>query len=115
MPQGPDTSPMDIGEQVTAAIDFAKWLNPGVTIVSITSFIATNQSPSGGSAYVTASGAAQIGTAQPGVGGSGVASAAVLQLIVGVAVGIARLTATIVTSDGQTLIGWVHQEVRQPA
>jgi len=32
VPQGPDFSVMDVGETVTGAIDFAKWLPSGVTI-----------------------------------------------------------------------------------
>jgi hypothetical protein len=48
------------------------------------------------------------------VGGSGIANAAVLQQWQGVAPGVARIEATITTSDGQTLIGWSHQPVSQP-
>jgi hypothetical protein len=114
IPQGPDFSVMDVGETVTGAIDFAKWLPSGVTIASIVSVTATNSYPGGGSSYVTLSGAAKIGTAPMAIGGSGVANAAVLQQWLGVAPGVARIAATITTSDGQTLIGWSHQPVGQP-
>jgi hypothetical protein len=114
MPQGPDFSVMDVGETITGALDFAKWLPSGVTITSIVSVAATNSYPGGGSSYLTLSGAARIGTAPIAVGGSGVANAAVLQRWQGVAPGVARIAATITTSDGQTLIGWSHQPVGQP-
>jgi Concanavalin A-like lectin/glucanases superfamily len=114
MPQGPDFSVMDVGETLTGAIDFAKWLPSGVTIASIISVTATNHYPGGGSSYATVYGLARIGTAPVAAGGSGIANAAVLQQWQGVAPGVARIEATITTSDGQTLIGWSHQPVSQP-
>ncbi|HEV2550801.1 MAG TPA: hypothetical protein VGU20_26045 [Stellaceae bacterium] len=114
MPQGPDFSQMDVGETPTPALDFVNWLTPGATLASITSVVITNYSPTGGAAFVTASGSPQIGTAPAALGGSGTANTAVLQKLTGVNPGTARITITVVTSDGQTLIGWAHQPVGQP-
>ncbi|MGC2393841.1 MAG: LamG-like jellyroll fold domain-containing protein [Methylovirgula sp.] len=114
MPQGPDFSAMDIGETVTGAIDFAAWIPSGVSIASISSVVASNYYPAGGAAYVTLVGSARIGTSPISIGGSGVGNAAILQQWMGVNSGIARITVTVVTSDGQILVGWAHQKVGQP-
>jgi hypothetical protein len=114
MPRGRDFSKMDVGETVTGAIDFAAWLPAGVSIASITSFVATNYFPNTGSAFVETQGSPSVGTVPVSEGGSGVTDVAVLQQWTGLAPGVARLTATITTSDGQTLIGWAHQQVQTP-
>jgi hypothetical protein len=102
---------------VIVAIDFANWLPTNVTISSITSVTVANYYPNlpGDPAYITTSGPPSTGTAPISEGGSGVANAAVLQKLIGAAAGTARVTATITTSDGQTLIGWAHQSVGVPA
>lgn len=116
MPQGRDFSCIDIGETVTGAIDFANWLSPGATIASVSSVAAANYFPlTTGSAYVNLTGSATIGTVPTSEGGSGIANTAVLQQWIGANVGTARITVTITTSDGQTLIGWAHQPVGQPS
>jgi len=109
MPQGPDFSPMDVGEQPICAIDFAKWLSPGVTITSIVSFTAVPSS------IVTPVGLPVIGIASSYIGGSGVPGMAVIQIWKALAAGTALFTATIITSDGQTLSGWAHGTVQTPA
>jgi len=114
MPQGRDCSLMDVGETVTGGIDFAPWLASGVTIASIVSVAAVNYFPSGGSAYVTLTGSAQIGTIPTNLGGSGTTNTSVLQQWTGVAIGTARITIKITTSDGQTLEAWTHQPVDTP-
>lgn len=114
MPQGPDFSLMDVGETVTGAIDFSNWLESGVTIASIVSVAASNYLPSTGSAFLTLTGSPQIGSVPVAEGGSGIANTAVLQQWTGINPGTARITITITTSDGQTLIGWAHQSVGQP-
>lgn len=118
MPQGPDLDPMDVGETVTGAIDFAKWLASGVTIASITSLTVTNYAPAGltppASACATLVGSPSIGSAPVALGGSGNANTAVLQQWTGATSGVIRATATIRTSDNQTLIGWVHQSIGSP-
>lgn len=114
MPQGPDFSPLDVGETVLGAMDFAKWLAPGVSIASVTSFTATNI-PVGGAPCVTPTGPANIGTAPPSLGGSGSKNTAVLQQWRGMVAGSVLFNCTIVTSDGQTLIGWAHGTVQAPS
>jgi hypothetical protein len=115
MPQGRDFGTMGVGETVTGSIDFGNWLDAGVTIASIVSVIASNFFPSAsGSAYVNLTGSAAIGTVPTSGGGSGVTNAAILQQWTGANPGTARITITIITSDGQTLIGWAHQPVGSP-
>lgn len=114
VPQGPDLSVMDVGETVNGSVDFSKWLPSGTTIASIVSVTVANYYPEGGSNYIELDGVPVIGTVPASLGGSGVANAAVLQQWTGLAPGIARVTATILTSDDQTLIGWVHQPVQDP-
>lgn len=114
MPQGPDFSPMDIGETITGAIDFSRWLAPSVTIASVVSVSVVNYFPIGGSTYVSLVGSPTIGTAPTIVGGSGVTNMAVLQQWQGIGPGTIRVIATILTSDGQTLSGWAHQVVSAP-
>ena len=115
MPKGPDFSLMDVGETVTGAIDFSVWLQPGATITSIVSVTAVNYYPSAeGNSYLTLVGTPQIGTAAQSAGGSGTLNTAVLQQWAGIGAGTARITVTVETSDGQTLIGWAHQPVGQP-
>jgi hypothetical protein len=115
MPQGPDLSQMDVGETITGAVDFAAWLPPGVTIAAIVSVVISNDQPPTGSPFATPVGGASIGTAAVAQGGSGITNAAVLQQWQGLLPGVIRITATIRTSDNQTLIGWVHQVIGQPS
>jgi hypothetical protein len=114
MPQSADCDEMDVGETVNGWIDFNKWLAPGETISSIVSVTEANYLPPGGSAYVTLTGSAQIGTVPVAAGGSGVTNAAVLQQWTGANPGTARITATVITSAGQELIDWTHQPVDTP-
>lgn len=119
VPKGPDCSVMDVGETVTGAIDFDRWLPAGVSITSIVSITVANYQPIPGRQgstlpYLSLSGSAQIGTAPVAQGGSGVFRHAILQKWTGLEPGIARVTAKITTSDGQTLSGWVHQPVQVP-
>lgn len=114
MPQSRDFSQMDVGETVTGWIDFDQWLAPGEIIASISSIAVANYQPPSGAAYVTLTGGFQIGTVPVSEGGSGVANAAVLQQWTGAAPGTARITATVVTSAGQTLTAWAHQPVGTP-
>lgn len=114
VPQGPDFSVMDVGETVNGSVDFSKWLPPGTTIASVVSVTVANYYSAGGSAYIALNGPAAIGTVPVSLGGSGIVNAAVLQQWTGLLPGTARVTATIMTSDGQELIGWVHQPVGQP-
>lgn len=113
MPQGPDISPMDVGETITGGIDFSPWL-AGATINSIVSVVATNYLPASGSPFAALVGSPAIGTIPVSKGGSGNSNTSVLQQWQGLASGIIRITITVVTSDGQTLIGWVHQPVQDP-
>lgn len=114
MPKSRDFSIMDVGETVNGWIDFNQWLAAGETLASVTSVTPANYLPDTGNAFVTTTGAARIGTVPTTQGGSGVANAAVLQQWTGAAPGIARITAIVVTSAGQTLTAWAHQEVQTP-
>lgn len=114
MPQAPDFSPMDVGETITGAIDFGAWLDAGVSIASVVSVSVANYLPATGSAFITLTGSPLIGTVSTSEGGSGISNAAVLQQWVGANPGTARITITVTTSDGQTLIGWAHQPVGTP-
>jgi hypothetical protein len=107
---------MDVGETVNGWIDFAQWLDlvAGEVVSSVLSVVATNYSPLGGIAYVTIAGSAAVGTVPIAIGGSGVTNASVLQQWTGVAPGVARITMTVLTSAGQTLIAWGHQRVNVP-
>jgi hypothetical protein len=111
MPQVHDFSLMDVGETVNGWIDFDQWLAPGETIASVISVAVQNYYPSGGAAYVTLTGPAQIGTVPVSEGGSGVTGAAVLQQWTGANAGTARIQITVLTSAGQTLSPWAHQPV----
>lgn len=115
MPKGPDFSLMDVGELTTGSMDFARWLEPSVTIASVVSVVASNSFPSGGAAYINLLGAPSIGVVPKIKGGSGFAGTAVLQQWVGMAVGTALVVFTVLTSDGQTLSGWAHQPVGVPS
>lgn len=106
LPQGPDFSTMDIGEQPNNTFDFGPWLPAGVTIASVTSVTITAYS--GIDPCVSKVGSNSI-VSSPS---TGAASAAVLQQFKGLAVGIASLAALIVTSDGQTLNLWANQQVQ---
>lgn len=115
VPQASDFSLMNVGEVVTGGLDFGLWLNPGVTIEPMTlSVTVMNYSPAGGSSYVSLVGDPQLGTIPQSRGGSGIKNASVLQQWHGLAVGIARITFTVQTTDGETLIGWAHQSVGIP-
>lgn len=114
MPQGPDFPGMDVGESAPNAIDFAKWMPPGATIIEILSVVANNYYPAGGEPYVELIGSYQIGTWPVADGGSGCTNTAVVQEWTGLNAGTARITATIITSVNQTLIGWAHQQVGTP-
>lgn len=114
MPQGPDFSEMDVGETVMLAIDFARWLQSGETITSISGVTLVNYDPAGGTAYLTAVGSPGVGTAPLSMGGSGTVNAAVLQAVQGANDGVARMTATITTSLGNVYVGWAHQSVGTP-
>lgn len=114
MPQAPDFSSMDVGETITGALDFGRWLDTGVTVTSVVSVVAANYLPPTGSAFVQTVGSSQIGTISVAEGGTGTASAGVLQQWQGLNVGVARVTIAVQTSDGQTLIAWAHQSVGTP-
>jgi hypothetical protein len=106
---------MNVGEVVTGGLDFGLWLNPGVTIDPDTLAVAVvNYSPSSGSPYVSLVGDPQLGTIPQSRGGSGIKNASVLQQWQGLGAGISRITFTVQTSDGETLIGWTHQPVGVP-
>ena len=108
MPQGPFLSPMDVGETITGAIDFARWLPPGVTISSVDS-VEIDNITSSDIPLSSLVGSPAIGTASWLVGGSGQLNTAIFQQWQAVAVGQTRVTMTVLTSDGQTLSGWARQ------
>jgi hypothetical protein len=83
-------------------------------IASIVSVVATNYFPSGGSAYVTLVGSAELGTIPMNRFGSGITNAAVIQQWTALNPGTVRITITVETSDGQEEIGWAHQRILAP-
>lgn len=106
MPRGNDFSAIDPTETVNGSWDFAPWLPSGVTIGSIVSTSCTVIAGTDAGAATRLIGAASI-IASPY---TGAAASAVLQqwgtMLAGV---VYKMTATILTSDGQTLTLYAHQ------
>jgi len=113
MPQGPNLSPMNVGETITGWIDFARWLPQGTTIEAVTA-VEIDSLISGGP-FANLIGSPAVGIAPRIIGGSGQLNTAVLQQWQAIAVGTIRVMMTILTSDGQTLQGYAHQQITMPS
>jgi hypothetical protein len=110
MPQVDDFSAMAVGETVSGWCDFSNWLDPSEVLTSA-AVSTTNYVPGAGAPIVTTVAAPSIGAVPVALGGSGRANASVIQQWRGARVGTARVTFTVKTGAGQTLIAWGHQRV----
>jgi hypothetical protein len=108
-PQALDCAPMVVGETSVIALDFFNWT--GAANINSASATVANV-PAGGSAVLTISGSCSSGEIPIAEGGTGQAGSGIMTTVVANAVGIARLTVTVLTTDGQTLIGYVHVPVQ---